>query len=92
MANLSLPIEERTLTPAQVEALDLRRRRGTMLLTIAGMFTIIATLLTVWAGQDLTYSPGFSRPMAYYFLVASGIVLVAGSYGLYLRRGTPEIQ
>ncbi len=92
MANLSLPIAERNLTPAQVEALDLRRRRGTVLLTIAGMFTVIATLLTVWAGQDLTYSPGFSRPMAYYFLVASAIVVVCLLSGLYLRRGAPEIH
>jgi len=92
MANLSLPIEERNLTPAQVEALDLRRRRGTALLTIAGMFTVIATLLTLWAGQDLQYSPGFSRPMTYYFLVASTIVIVCLLSGLYLRRGTPEIQ
>ena len=92
MANLSLPLEERNLTPAQVEALDMRRRRGTVLLTIAGMFTVIATLLTLWAGQDLTYSPGFSRPMTYYFLVASAIIVVAGGFGLYLRRGTPELQ
>ena len=92
MANLSIPVEERTLTPAQVEALDMRRRRGTVLLTIAGMFTVIATLLTLWVGQDLTYSPGASRPMTYYFLIASGIIVVAGAYGLFLRRGTPEIQ
>jgi hypothetical protein len=92
MANLSLPPEERNLTPAQVEALDARRRRGTVLLTIAGMFTIIATLLTCWVGQDLVYSPGASRPMTYYFLIACGIVFVAGVSGLYMRRGTPEIQ
>jgi hypothetical protein len=92
MANMSLPIEERNLTPAQVEALDLRRRRGTVLLTIAGMFTVIATLLTVWAGQDMTYSPGFARPMTYYFLVASTIVVVCLVTGIYLRRGTPQIQ
>jgi len=92
MANMSLPIEERNLTPAQVEALDMRRRRGTVLLTISGMFTVIATLLTVWTGQDLTYSPGFSRPMTYYFLVASTIVVVCLVTGIYLRRGTPQIQ
>lgn len=92
MANLSLPPEERNLTPDQVEALDMRRRRGTTLLTIAGMFTIIAVLLTCWVGQDVVYSPGGSRPMVYYFLVACGIVVAAGLSGLYLRRGTPEIQ
>jgi hypothetical protein len=92
MANMSLPIEERNLTPAQVEALDMRRRRGTVLLTISGMFTVIATLLTLWMGQDLTYSPGFSRPMTYYFLVASTIVVVCLVAGIYLRRGNPQIQ
>lgn len=92
MANLSLPPEERNLTPNQVEELDRRRRRGTALLTIAGMFTIIAVLLTCWVGQDVQYSPGGSRPMIYYFLVACGIIFGAGLTGLYLRRGTPEIQ
>ena len=91
MANLNLPIEERTLTPAQVEALDMRRRRGTVLLTLSGMFAVIATLLTLWVGQDLTYSPGFSRPMTYYFLVASVIVVVCLVAGIYMRRGTPQI-
>jgi hypothetical protein len=92
MANMSLPPEERNLTPNQVEALDQRRRRGTLLLTLAGMFTIIAVLLTCWVGQDLQYAPGFSRPMTYYFLVASGIVVVTLISGLYLRRGAPEIH
>lgn len=92
MANMSLPPEERNLTPAQVEALDMRRRRGTVLLTIAGMFTFIAVLLTCWVGQDLTYSPDFSRPMTYYFLLAGAIVVIAGTTGLYLRRGAPEIH
>ena len=92
MPNLSLPPEERNLTPAQVEALDMRRRRGTTLLLISGMFTVIALLLTLWVGQDLTYSPGASRPMTYYFIVACGIIVVSGLTGLYLRRGTPEVQ
>jgi hypothetical protein len=92
MANMSLPPEERNLTPEQVEALDMRRRRGSMLLTVAGMFTIIAVLLTCWVGQDLQYAPGFSRPMTYYFLVSCAIVFVTLISGLYLRRGAPEIQ
>jgi hypothetical protein len=92
MANMSLSPEERNLTPDQVEALDMRRRRGSMLLTVAGMFTIIAVLLTCWVGQDLQYAPGFSRPMTYYFLVACGIVFVTLISGLYLRRGAPEIH
>lgn len=92
MPNMSLPPEERYLTPEQVERLDMRRRKGTLLLTIGGMFTIMATLLTVWVGQDLQYSPGLARPMTYYFLVACAIVVVSVGVGLYLRRGTPEIQ
>jgi uncharacterized membrane protein (DUF485 family) len=91
MPNMSLPLEERNLTPDQVDALDKRRRRGTLLLTLAGMFSIIAVLLTCWVGQDLQYAPGFSRPMTYYFLVACGIVVVTLITGLYLRRGAPEI-
>ena len=63
-----------------------------MIATVAGMFTIIAVLLTCWVGQDLQYAPGFSRPMTYYFLVACGIVFVTLLSGLYLRRGAPEIQ
>jgi len=92
MPNMSLPLEERNLTPAQVEALDQRRRRGSLLLVIAGQFTVIGTLLLAWVGQDLTYGPGFSRPMTYYFLVAWTIVAVTGLTGLHLRRGMPEIQ
>jgi hypothetical protein len=92
MPNMSLPPEERDLNPDQVEALDRRRRRGTLLLTFAGMFTIIGVLLTCWVGQDLVYSPDLSRPMTYYFLVACGIVFVTLIGGLYLRRGTPEVQ
>ena len=92
MPNMSLPPEERNLTPDQVEAVDLRRRRGSLLLTLAGMFTVIAVLLTCWVVQDLQYAPGFSRPMTYYFLVACVIVVVSLIGGLYLRRGTPEIQ
>ncbi len=92
MANTSLPPEERNLTPAQVEALDMRRRRGTVLLTISGMFTVVAVLLTCWVGQDLQYAPGFSRPMTYYFLVACAIIIGCLITGRYLRRGTPEIQ
>jgi hypothetical protein len=56
------------------------------------MFTIIAVVLTCWLVQDLDYAPGYSRPMTYYFFVACGIVVVTLISGIYLRRGTPEIQ
>lgn len=92
MANLLLPLEERNLTPDQVEALDKRRDMGHTLLVIAGQFGVIATVLLLWVGQDLTYSPGWAHPMAYYFFVAIGIVLVCGLTGIILRRGTPRID
>ena len=70
MANSLLPPEERNLTPDQVEALDKRRDLGHTFLVIAGQFAVIATVLLLWVGQDLTYSPGWAHPMAYYFFIA----------------------
>ena len=92
MANNLLPLEERNLTPDQVEALDKRRDLGHTLLVIAGQFSVIATVLLLWVGQDLTYSPGWAHPMAYYFAIAVGIILVLGIAGLALRRGTPRLD
>jgi hypothetical protein len=90
MANMLLPIEERNLTPYQVELLDKRRSRGFMLMVVAGQFGIIATLLLVWLVQDLTYSPGWAHPIAYYFAFSVIVSMVAGSTGAWLRRGAPE--
>ena len=92
MANSLLPPEERHLTPGQVEALDKRRDLGHTLLVIAGQFAVIATILLLWVGQDLTWSPGWAHPMAYYFAVALILIAVCGGAGLYLRRGTPRID
>jgi len=92
MANSLLPPEERNLTPDQVEALDKRRDFGHTLLVIAGQFTVIATILLLWVGQDLTWSPGWAHPIAYYFAVALGIIAVCGVAGILLRRGTPRID
>jgi hypothetical protein len=92
MANSLLPLEERNLTPDQVEALDKRRELGHTFLVIAGQFTVIATVLLLWVGQDLTYSPGWAHPMAYYFFVALGIIAVMGISGLRMRRGTPRVD
>lgn len=91
MANLSIPADERNMTPQQIDALDLRRRKGTLLLTIAGQFTVISILLSLWAGSDLVWSPGLAKPIDIYFAIALTIVLVAGSTGVYLRRGAPEV-
>ena len=92
MANSLLPPEERNLTPDQVEALDKRRELGHTLLVIAGQFAVIATILLLWVGQDLTYSPGWAHPIAYYFAVALGIIAVCGVTGIALRKGMPRID
>lgn len=92
MANHLLPPEERNLTPDQVEALDARRDLGHTLLVIAGQFSVIATILLLWVGQDLTYSPGWAHPIAYYFALALAIIAVVGIAGFVLRKGTPRID
>jgi hypothetical protein len=92
MANTLLPPEEQNLTPDQVEALDKRREWGHTLLVIAGQFAVIATVLLLWVGQDLTYSPGWVHPMAYYFVIAVGLVMALGVGGMILRSGTPRID
>lgn len=92
MANTLIPVAERNLTPDQVEALDKRREWGLTLQVIAGQFAVISTLLCLWIGQDLTYSPGWAHPMFYYFIIAISIVLVCGGVGTAMRRGTVPID
>jgi Na+/H+ antiporter NhaA len=92
MPNPLLPPEERNLTPDQVEALDKRRDLGHTFLVIAGQFAVIAAILLLWVGQDLSYSPGWAHPMAYYFAVACCIIAVFGVTGMVLRRGAPRID
>jgi hypothetical protein len=90
MANSLIPVEERNLTPDEVGALDRRRHRGFMLLVVSVQFAIISTVLLLWVGQDLTYSPGWAHPTFYYFLVTVAITIVCGLGGIALRRGAPE--
>jgi hypothetical protein len=92
MANSLLPPEERNLTPDQVEALDKRRDWGHTLLVIAGQFAVIAAIMLLWVGQDLTYSPGWAHPIAYYFALCVVLIVVLGVVGILLRRGTPRID
>ena len=92
MANPLLPLEERNLTPDQVEALDKRRDLGHTFLVIAGQFAVMATILLLWVGQDLTYSPGWLHPMAFYFVIALALISFFGVTGMVLRRGTPRID
>jgi apolipoprotein N-acyltransferase len=92
MANPLLPFEERNLTPDQVEALDKRRDLGHTFLVIACQFAVMATILLLWVGQDLSYSPGWLHPMAFYFVIALALIGFFGLTGLALRRGTPRID
>jgi hypothetical protein len=90
MANLSLPIEERNLTPSQVARLDKRRNRGFVLMVISGQFAIISVVLLLWVWQDVTYAPGWAHPVFYYFLFSLAVTSIAGLTGAYMRRGAPE--
>ena len=90
MANTLIPVEERSLTPQQVEALDRRRRRGQLFLVLCFQCLIVATLVTLWSGQDLTYSPGWVRPMFYWNAILFLLAILFGIAGVRLRRGSNE--
>jgi hypothetical protein len=90
LANTLIAIEERTLTPQQVEALDRRRRRGHLFLVLCFQCLIVAALVTLWSGQDLTYSPGWVRPMFYWNATLFLLAIVFGVAGVRLRRGSHE--
>lgn len=90
MANMLIPVEERHLTPEQVDHLDRRRRRGQALLVIGFQTLIIGTIVTLWAGQDLTYSPGWAHPMAYWDGFLFLVSLICFAVGIQQRRGSNE--
>ena len=90
MANTLIPVEERNLTPDQVERLDRRRRRGQLFLTIAWQCLIISCLLLLWSGQDATYSPRFAHPVLYWNVLTFALALIFGLTGYNLRRGSTE--
>lgn len=90
MANPLIPVHEQTASPDQIEAIDHRRRWGLTFQVIAGQFAFFAVLLTVWSGQDATYSPGWVRPMLYLNVLTGALALIFGIYGTYLKRGAPE--
>jgi hypothetical protein len=83
MANGLLPIEERSLTPDQVELLDKRRRRGQLFLVLCLQSAVVSCLLTLWSGQDLTLSPGI-YPVAFWNTTTFLAAVVR------LRRGSSE--
>jgi hypothetical protein len=90
MANTLIPIEERSLTPAEVSALDARRRQGHLLLIIGLQFTVVTVFLTLWSGQDLTYSPGWIHPVFYWNCFTAIVAATCFVRGLALRRGLNE--
>ena len=90
MANLILPFEERNMTPDEVESLDRRRRRGQLCLVVGFQCLIVALLLTLWSGQDLTYSPGWAHPMAYWDAITFLLACIFLINGIRLRRGSNE--
>ena len=77
-------------SPAEIESIDKRRQWGLNFLVISGQFGFFAVLLTLWSGQDLTYSPAGIHPMFYYNSFCFVLAVVFGLYGSYLRRGKPE--
>ncbi len=90
MANTLIPIEERNLTPDQVALLDRRRRRGQLFLVLCFQCLIIGSLVTLWAGQDTTLSPGLIHPMLYWDAILFLAALVFGALGVRLKRGSNE--
>lgn len=90
MANTLLPLAERSLSPEEVDRLDARRRRGQLLLTICFQSIIVSTLLLLWTGQDLYYSPGWIKPMFFLNSFTVLIAIMSGLAGLRLRRGLNE--
>jgi hypothetical protein len=92
MANMLIPVEERNLTPNQVELLDKRRAWGLTLQVISGLLVIIGVILWLWVGQDLTYSPGWIHPLAYYDAIVWIVAIVLGTTGTALRKGAPEFN
>ncbi len=90
MANMLIPAEERNLTPDEVAHLDRRRRRGQLFLVISFQCIIVSVLLTLWSGQDLTYSPGWIHPVAYWNAITVILAIFFGLNGIRLRRGSNE--
>ena len=90
MTNTLLPIEERNLTPDQVELLDKRRRRGQLFLVLCLQCLVVGSLLTLWSGQDLTLSPGWTHPVLYWNAIVFVAALVLGVAGVRLKRGSNE--
>jgi hypothetical protein len=90
MANTLIPIEERNLTPEQVSKLDARRRTGHFLIVMGFQTLVVSVILTVWSGQDLTYSPGWAHPVFYWNAITALTSFTCFVVGLKKRRGLNE--
>jgi hypothetical protein len=90
MANMLIPIEERNLTPEQVDKLDARRRHGHFLIVMGFQTLIVSVILTLWSGQDLAYSPGWAHPVFYWNCITALTSLICFMVGLGMRRGLNE--
>lgn len=90
MANTLLPYVERSLTPGDVEVLDRRRRKGQLFIVIGVQCLIVGLLVTLWAGQDATLSPGWLKPMVLWDSIAFGSAAFMILIGMGLRRGSNE--
>ena len=90
MANTLIPVEERSLTPDEVDRLDKRRRRGQLFLIIGLQCLLVSCLLLLFSGQDATYSPGWIHPMVYLNLTTFTLALVFLLTGMSLKRGSNE--
>jgi hypothetical protein len=90
MANTLIPVEERTLTPLEVELLDKRRRRGQLFLVVGLQTFLISALLLLFSGQDATYSPGWIHPMVYWNIAMFVMSMTCLALGVQLKRGSNE--
>jgi len=90
MPNFNIPAAERNLSPNEVAALDRRRRRGQLFLVVGFQCLIVFTLVTFWAGQDFTLSPGWAHPMVYWDAITGTLAAIFLVSGIRLRRGSNE--
>jgi len=90
MANTLIPVEERILSPDEVAHLDRRRRRGQTLWVIGWQTLIISVILTLWTGDDLTYSPGWNHWVFYWNCITALTSFTCFVVGARCRRGLNE--
>ena len=94
MANTLLPIEERSLTPDEVELLDKRRRRGQLCLVLCFQSLIIrlSGFAMGGAGLTATLSPGWMHPMVYWDALMFGAAAVFGFLGVSLKAREQRVH